>query len=131
MTYAPCGGKGVCGKCKVIAVGDLSHISNEEKESLTKEELKSNIRLACKTFVNSEATVELIESYSENKSKENIKNYQRYKTNSKIAKKRIVPKIPSLKHSLSVTECILGSIEDQKFDIDISTLQKNILTHRL
>ncbi len=124
MTYAPCGGKGVCGKCKIEVKGDLSNISNEEKEFLTKDEIKNNIRLACKTYVNSEATVELIENSTENKSKEKIKNYKHYKTNSRIIKKLIVPKLPSLKHSLSVTECILEKNQSREVEIGISVLQK-------
>ncbi|MBR4073712.1 MAG: DUF4445 domain-containing protein [Clostridia bacterium] len=46
-----CGGKGKCGKCKVIAKGNLSGYSESEKSLLSKEELSQNIRLACCTIV--------------------------------------------------------------------------------
>ena len=44
---APCGGRGVCGKCKVTAKGMLSPITAKERAHLTEEEIKSGIRLAC------------------------------------------------------------------------------------
>ncbi len=43
----PCGGKGTCQKCKVIATGNLSPLTEKEQTILTEEEIKSNIRLAC------------------------------------------------------------------------------------
>ena len=46
----PCGGHGKCGKCKVIAKGNLSKISENELNMLTKEELGFGVRLACQTI---------------------------------------------------------------------------------
>ncbi|MBQ9084152.1 MAG: DUF4445 domain-containing protein [Clostridia bacterium] len=45
----PCGGHGKCGKCKVIARGELSPLSAEEKRMLTEEEIALGARLACLT----------------------------------------------------------------------------------
>ncbi len=46
---APCGGRGTCGKCKVIITsGDAGPLSSEEKHLLTHEELQGGMRLACK-----------------------------------------------------------------------------------
>ncbi|MBE6807167.1 MAG: DUF4445 domain-containing protein [Ruminococcaceae bacterium] len=47
----PCGGKGVCGKCKVRAWGELSPLSSEEQRHLTALEITDGIRLACCTMV--------------------------------------------------------------------------------
>ena len=44
---SPCSGNGKCGKCRVIAAGDISTPSDEEKAHLTVAELASGIRLAC------------------------------------------------------------------------------------
>lgn len=41
----PCGGRGVCGKCLVVAVGELSPPTPEEAH------LEGNLRLACRTCV--------------------------------------------------------------------------------
>ncbi len=54
---APCGGRGVCGKCKVTASGALSEMTDKEKELLTETEIESGIRLAC--FCRAEGEFEL------------------------------------------------------------------------
>ncbi len=43
----PCGGRSVCGKCKVQAEGALSAPDAAERETLTSDELAAGIRLAC------------------------------------------------------------------------------------
>ena len=45
----PCGGHGRCGKCKVIAHGTLSALTENEKKHLTPEEIENGVRLACVT----------------------------------------------------------------------------------
>lgn len=47
----PCAGRGICGKCRVKAEGELSLPSEEELRHLTAEELKEGIRLACCTKI--------------------------------------------------------------------------------
>lgn len=44
---APCGGKGKCGKCKVVAKGALSSISDAERGFLTEQEIAQGVRMAC------------------------------------------------------------------------------------
>lgn len=48
---APCGGRGSCGKCKVIASGALSPLGESEKAKLTEKELAEGVRLACRVTV--------------------------------------------------------------------------------
>ena len=55
----PCGGKGICGKCRVKVTGDLSAPSERERDHLTKAELADGWRLACMCRVYGEATVEV------------------------------------------------------------------------
>ncbi|MGE5404987.1 MAG: ASKHA domain-containing protein [Candidatus Saccharibacteria bacterium] len=50
-----CGGRGICGKCKVKAAGELSHVTDDEKEYLLPEELAAGFRLACRCQVLGEA----------------------------------------------------------------------------
>ena len=45
----PGGGHGKCGKCKVIAKGDLSRLTEEELHLLTSEEIERGVRLSCLT----------------------------------------------------------------------------------
>ena len=47
----PCGGHGRCGKCKVIARGDISELTENEKNHLTPDEIENGVRLACITYV--------------------------------------------------------------------------------
>jgi uncharacterized 2Fe-2S/4Fe-4S cluster protein (DUF4445 family) len=56
---APCGGNGTCGKCKIIASGGVSEISENEKSLLTQQEIKQGIRLACCTYISGDATITL------------------------------------------------------------------------
>lgn len=55
----PCGGKGKCKQCRVKAVGELSPITQTEKEGLTAEELQRGIRLACLTYAQGNVEVTL------------------------------------------------------------------------
>jgi len=51
---SPCGGAGLCGKCKVIILEGrefLSQPTEREKMFLTKEELQQGYRLACQTSI--------------------------------------------------------------------------------
>lgn len=45
----PCGGKGLCGKCKVIVEDVVPEPTEREKRILSETELSSGIRLACQT----------------------------------------------------------------------------------
>lgn len=56
---APCGGKGICGKCRVRISGGVSPLADIERERLTPKELAEGWRLACQCRVNGEAQVEL------------------------------------------------------------------------
>jgi len=49
-----CGGRGVCGKCKVIIIdveGEISEINEVEKKHLTLEEISKGYRLACQAKI--------------------------------------------------------------------------------
>ena len=54
----PCGGHGKCGKCKVIATGALSPLSDAERSLLTEAELSRGVRLSCLTLALGDCTVE-------------------------------------------------------------------------
>ncbi len=62
----PCGGQGVCGKCKVAVEGQLNPPDEVEQERLSQAELSLGYRLACRALVTGDALVKLapIEVYS-------------------------------------------------------------------
>ena len=57
--YAPCGGAGTCGKCKVKASGALSEPEEYERRRLTEDELHGGVRLACRVKILGDATVRI------------------------------------------------------------------------
>ncbi|MCE5324522.1 ASKHA domain-containing protein [bacterium] len=58
----PCGGMGICGKCRVVVHGDVTEPDPTERERLTADELASGVRLACMTNALGDVTVEIPES---------------------------------------------------------------------
>ena len=54
----PCGGNGVCGKCKVVVMGNVSPLTNAEKNLLTQTEIDKGIRLACYTHILGDCTIQ-------------------------------------------------------------------------
>jgi uncharacterized 2Fe-2S/4Fe-4S cluster protein (DUF4445 family) len=55
-----CGGRGLCGKCKIIARGGEKHLSAPTKaeiNALSREDLKNGFRLACQATVRSKGTI--------------------------------------------------------------------------
>ncbi|SDO41257.1 ASKHA domain-containing protein [Desulforhopalus singaporensis] len=57
---ASCGGDGVCGKCKVQLIEGT--LKSKTDNSLSREELKSNIHLACTSRVESDVTIKIPEN---------------------------------------------------------------------
>ena len=51
LLAVPCGGRGVCGKCKAFVYGAKNPLTNEEKQTLTQTEIDSGIRLTCQVEV--------------------------------------------------------------------------------
>jgi len=60
---APCGGKGVCGKCRVSVAGRaLSPPSGQELEFLSQAEISAGERLACQVWLEGEAEIRVPEA---------------------------------------------------------------------
>ena len=57
----PCAGKGRCGKCRVVAVGALSPLSETERCHLSADEIASGVRLTCCCTIEGDCTVTFIE----------------------------------------------------------------------
>jgi uncharacterized 2Fe-2S/4Fe-4S cluster protein (DUF4445 family) len=55
----PCGGEGLCGKCRMIVQNGASRPNSTEENALTKSEIKQGFRLACQTSVTGPMTVEV------------------------------------------------------------------------
>ncbi len=53
----PCGGAGICGKCKVQVHGKLSPLTEQEGEFLSQEEIEKGIRLACYAVIQGDCEI--------------------------------------------------------------------------
>ncbi len=53
----PCGGRGKCGKCRVKVSGELSALSEVEREKLSPADIEEGVRLACQARVLGDAEV--------------------------------------------------------------------------
>ncbi len=58
----PCSSKGICGKCKIKVHGNVSKITENERNFLSQSELSDGIRLACFTELFEGSTVETLDS---------------------------------------------------------------------
>jgi len=59
-----CGGLGKCGKCKVRVLSSVGPPTQEEKTLLDEEELRQGIRLACRTQIDKDCTINIGEDVS-------------------------------------------------------------------
>ncbi len=55
----PCGGRGVCKKCRVQIAGGVNDPTDSERAALTQEELSGGVRLACMAYASGEVSVTL------------------------------------------------------------------------
>ena len=56
---APCGGKGICGKCKISINKGITTATPIEEELLSGEEIKKGFRLACQTKIFEDTVIEI------------------------------------------------------------------------
>ena len=55
----PCGGKGTCGKCKILVAKGIDTITPVEEKFLSEEEIKKGFRLACQTKIIKDSIIEI------------------------------------------------------------------------
>ncbi len=128
--YAPCGGQGSCGKCKVRVLGKVSYVTEQEKKHLTASEINQGIRLACKTYLEGDGELYLVEDELKNdtKGKMGAYTYKKYPLNSGVTKKNIKLSllksekeeaiIDSLKKHLDCAEIPLEIIRQISYNLD-------------
>jgi len=56
----PCGGKGTCGKCRVVVAGAVSQPAPRERELLSAKDLERGVRLACMTYAEGNCVVQTL-----------------------------------------------------------------------
>lgn len=58
----PCGGKGICGKCRVKVLTEQAPVSEADLNTLESSELEEGYRLACQILVNSDLAISIPEA---------------------------------------------------------------------
>ena len=71
-----CGGRGICGKCKIRVKGEVNPLTQQERDFLLPEELKLGLRLACFCTVQGPLDVYLDYAPQSEKSWKKAKKYQ-------------------------------------------------------
>ena len=54
-----CGGKGTCGKCKILVIKGINTVTPIEEKFLSEEEIKKGFRLACQTKIFKDTIIEI------------------------------------------------------------------------
>ena len=111
-----CGGKGICGKCKVIIndITAVNQISNKEKEFLTPTELEDNVRLACHTKVIGNLVVKVPESSRTGKQRLQIEGIDTpIEINPSVRKYYIELGIPTLEDPRSDADRLLDILQEK------------------
>ena len=119
LFYAPCGGDGVCGKCKVIVHGAVCDPDELEKKLLTESELKNEVRLACRTRILTFAEVILPDSHFENHAKELIPVKYKYRAKSRVSKKLFTHLSPTLENGYSIVESLNCKVKDNHIPLEL------------
>jgi len=127
-----CGGRGICGKCRVIirrGMGALSPITEAEKRFLSESEIEDGFRLACQAVVKDQDTiiVEVPQQSRVGQQRLLLKGLERrVKLSPSIRKLIINLEKPSLLDVKSDASRLLEAIKDetgQKLEIDYETLK--------
>ncbi|KUO75697.1 MAG: hypothetical protein APF77_04170 [Clostridia bacterium BRH_c25] len=117
--YAPCGGKGTCGKCKVKVSGKINPLSDEESKLLTSQEISNGIRLACKTHAEGDIEVQLIEDKLTNGAKGKLGSGIQYAADPLICRKTEKLTAPTLDSGETVIDMLRGVLGAVKLDLNI------------
>ncbi|EQK43414.1 2Fe-2S iron-sulfur cluster binding domain protein [[Clostridium] bifermentans ATCC 638] len=64
---SPCGGKGLCGKCKVkVLSGNINSLTNEEFKFLSRDEIDNKVRLGCLVYPQGDIYIEFLDKKNTN-----------------------------------------------------------------
>jgi len=127
-----CGGKGICGKCKIMVEGGegaLSDLSDAELERLTREEVEKGYRLACRAVVKDSVVATVPEESRTGKQRLQIEGVETLIDLEPLTKKLVVKlPAPSLGDQISDVDRLLRSLKDlyglRSVKIDYAVLGK-------
>lgn len=115
----PCNGRGSCGKCKVRLVGgELSALTDTEKNFLTESEIESGVRLACLTAPVGDVEIDLLQA--EGNHKILTKGYvPEFEYEPLIRKEVFTIKKPTIENQTPLEDSICEVLEVEGLDVKI------------
>ncbi|MBL7223125.1 MAG: DUF4445 domain-containing protein [Candidatus Brocadiae bacterium] len=121
----PCGGRGTCGKCRVIVQDGCSETTDTERGRLTADELAEGVRLACQAKVMADTSVTVPEAsrFFE----------QRILASGEGGTSRLCPAVakravelaePTLEDPAADSDRLLASLDDDAIELDIGAVRQ-------
>ncbi|MHA1110278.1 MAG: ASKHA domain-containing protein [Promethearchaeota archaeon] len=137
---ALCGGKGTCGKCKILSIdngNNLSPLTDVEKKLLSKDELAKGTRLACQCKIKGDSRIVLLEGLISQGNKilvesdlKSLKRVYTPKLQPNVKKIHLTIPLPDLEHPLNdisrLSDALRSSYPKLKFSLD--SITNNIYT---
>lgn len=109
---SPCGGKGICGKCKIkILNGDINNLTNEELKFLTNEEIDNNIRLGCLVYPKGDISIDFLDNDKKNHKILTDGYMPEFNKSPFLLKKVYKINKPTLEKNLSYEDILINTIE--------------------
>ncbi|MDD4362919.1 MAG: ASKHA domain-containing protein, partial [Atribacterota bacterium] len=137
VLVTPCGGKGICGKCKIRVFPKILDLDDNQKELLTEEEIEKGVCLACQTYLTQDSTLFIPDDVEKNKAYFAAKNKVNsnyltddFQPSTQIKKVFIKLMPPDLQDQRSDWSRVKSELENNikdnnfKYDIPISILAK-------
>lgn len=116
-----CGGRGICGKCKVKARGDLSPIEDYERSLLLPDEINSSERIACQTKVLGQVTVSLVD---EAFAYDHVGIEQMAKIPARVTCQRILLPGLDVENPVPIHRRLKAALDEQDIILSVETLQE-------
>jgi len=123
-----CGGKGTCGKCRVIVKDqeNVSKVTETEKEHLTMEELTQGYRLACQTTILGDMSI-YVPRFSTGQRRIQVAGFEREVTlEPLVAKCFIELETPTLENPLADADRLLETLRT-KTGVEVDSMRFSVL----
>lgn len=124
----PCGGTGVCGKCKVKFESGIPEPTSDEKRLFNSDEIKSGYRLACQTELKNDCEIFIPSTSKRNAIDTLLSKYEHKQQIKPMVKKLFLKLIPShlgnLKSDADIVGTTLYNLTGKTYRSTLQYLQK-------
>ncbi|MDA3870764.1 MAG: ASKHA domain-containing protein [Candidatus Marinimicrobia bacterium] len=124
----PCGGTGVCGKCKVKFESGIPESTSDEKRLFNSDEIKSGYRLACQTELKNDCEIFIPSTSKKNAIDTLLSKYEHKQQIKPMVKKLFLKLIPShlenLKSDADIVGATLYNLTGKTYRSTLQYLQK-------